>query len=161
MTSGPNRLIKRENFHAAAKSSSVRGASGIRSSPSATRGRSSPSGWATRVARWPMARRPLTVSSTWFWPPRHVRAVSTCSENTLFRVLQFAQLGELQQHVVRIQRRNRKPRHAFAESTLRDVIAEERERRVRDDVEGGGAPAGLVHLLRRQRRVAIDGFEMI
>ena len=29
------------------------------------------------------ARRPLTVSSTWFWPPRQVRAVSMCSENTV------------------------------------------------------------------------------
>jgi hypothetical protein len=24
---------------------------------------------------------PSTVSSTWFWPPRQVRAVSMCSEN--------------------------------------------------------------------------------
>ena len=56
---------------------SVRGASGIRSRPSAARCRSSPSGCATSVARWPIDRRPLTVSRTWFWPPRQVLAVST------------------------------------------------------------------------------------
>src|SRR5262249_18629522 len=34
-------------------------------------------------ARCPIERRPLTVSSTWFWPPLQVRAVSTCKENMI------------------------------------------------------------------------------
>src|SRR5262245_12942548 len=81
MMSGSSRLISRANFHAVERSASERGASGMRSSPSATRLRSSPSGCATSVARCPIARRPLTVSRTWFCPPLQLRAVSTCREN--------------------------------------------------------------------------------
>ena len=43
-TSGASRLMTRENFQAAERSISVRGAIGIRSSPSTARRRSSPSG---------------------------------------------------------------------------------------------------------------------
>ena len=60
----------------ARRSTSARAAMGMSSSPSAARRRSSPSGCATSIVRCPMARRPLTVSSTWFCPPRQVSAVS-------------------------------------------------------------------------------------
>ncbi len=84
---GRSCLMRRDSRHAAPRSISVRGASGSRSSPSAARWRSSPPGCATSIVRWPSARRPITVTSTWFWPPRHVRAVSMCRENirTLWR----------------------------------------------------------------------------
>ena len=79
--SGRSCLMARDRRQAAERSISVRGASGSSSSPSSARRRSSPSACATSIARWPAARRPSTVTSTWFCPPRQVRAVSMCSEN--------------------------------------------------------------------------------
>ena len=75
MTGSYARMM-RASFQAAWKSTSKRGASGTRSVSCGARRRSSPSGWATSIVGCPSARRPFTVSSAWFWPPRHVRAVS-------------------------------------------------------------------------------------
>ena len=74
--SGRSRLRSRDSFQPAFRSSSWLGASGTKSSPSAARRRSSPAGCAISMARCPAERRPITVSSTWFWPPRQVVAVS-------------------------------------------------------------------------------------
>ena len=47
--------------------------------PSACSRGSERPGCATRAVRWPIARRPLTVSSAWFCPPRQVRALPLLS----------------------------------------------------------------------------------
>ncbi len=61
-------------------SNSLRGAKPRNRRPSPARRRSSPLSWASRMASWPASARPVTVSSTWFWPPRQVRAVSMWSD---------------------------------------------------------------------------------
>ena len=79
--SGARRRMTRDSRHAALRSISLRDAIGTSSSPSAARFLSSPLGCATSIVRCPIARRPFTVSSTWFCPPRQVWAVSMWREN--------------------------------------------------------------------------------
>ena len=70
---------------------------------------------ARRAGRWPAGHS--TVSSTWFWPPRHVRAVSMWRENihgsavrgSGLRVMlwsEFPELRKLEEHVVAVHRRD-------------------------------------------------------
>ena len=46
-------------------------------------------------------------------------------------------------------------------AAAQDVVAQERGRRMHQQIDGAGAPAALVHLPRRQRRVAVDAIEVI
>ena len=143
--------------------------------PRCARRRSSPPGCATSAARWPIARRPLTVSSTWFWPPRQVRAVSMWRENIGYQaqtsatanqltasassrcacfvaaalLLQLPQLRELQEHVVRVQRRDDAARRAPSRMPPRsDVVAQERQRRMAGELRAAPARRPLrLHLL--------------
>src|SRR5947209_5250754 len=161
--------MTRLSRHAAVRSSSDFGASGTSSSPSAARLRSSPSGCATSAARWPISRKPLTVSRTWFCPPRQVRAVSMWSENMVqgsaFRVrrseFQFPEFGEFQRHVIRVHARNRQPGPSVQKPALEDVIAKEGELRLHEQIERRRAPALLEHLLRRERRVVLDRLHVL
>ena len=45
------------------------------------------------------------------------------------------QLRELEQHVVRVQQRHHETRHALADAEAKDVVAEQRERRMRGDAQ--------------------------
>src|SRR4051812_33987606 len=142
MTSGCSFLMTRLRRHAAVKSISDFGARGTSSSPSAARLRSSPSGCATSAARWPISRSPLTVSRTWFCPPRQVLAVSMCSENI---VLEIAQFLEFEGNVLRVHAGNHQAGPAVHESALQDVVAEEGKLRLQGEVEGCRAPTLFEH----------------
>src|SRR5262249_34372190 len=64
------------------------------------------------------------------------------------RPLELPQLGELQEHVVRVHPRDREADRAVAESAAQDVVAEKREERMEGEVDDCGSSAGVVHLPR-------------
>ena len=64
----------------------MRGAIGISSSPSAGAAPQLAVGMRDQRGAMADARRPLTVSRTWFCPPRQVRAVSMWRENIVDRL---------------------------------------------------------------------------
>src|SRR5688572_14367952 len=154
----------------------------MRSCPSAARAASSPSGCATSTVRCPRSRRPNTVSSTWRCPPRQALWVSTCIENirlpdsprlpdsfstradsfsdSWLISLQFPELRELQHHVIRVHQGDNEPGLAVAKAAFEDVVAHERHRRVKQELEPRCAFALLEHLPRCQRRVAIHPYQM-
>ena len=76
-------------------------------------------------------------------------------------LLQLPQLGELQQHRVGVDERDGEAGDAIGKPAAQHIVAQERRRRVRQQVDRAGAPAALVHLLRRQRAVSIDAIEMV
>src|SRR5438046_5656738 len=109
-----------------------------------------------------MARSPLTVSRTWFCPPRQVRAESTCRENIgRVALLQLAKLRKLQEHVVGIERRDDESGDPVSKSTTREVVAQKRERRVQRQPRQSRARALLVHLAGGKCRVSIDGLQVV
>jgi hypothetical protein len=122
--------------------------------------------------RRPMTDRswPLTVSSTWFCPPRHVRAVSICSENT-FSVLrfgswfwvrlQFPQLREFQEHVIRVQRRDDQSGNTVANAATGNVVAKKRERWMAGKLQQARAATAFLHLFRGVGGVSVDGLEVL
>ena len=164
------------------------GASGIRSSPSLARWRSSPLGCATRAARWPSARRPIDgeqhlvlaaspgargvdvdgehrqsqlrtgahadLSATGFG--------STCRGAVGRGSLQFPQFRELEEDVIRVQRRDDAARRCRRGS--RRAAGSCAETPAADGQRAASGPVrrpSLVHLSRGERRVAIDGVEVI
>ena len=152
-------LRTRASRQAAARSSSVRGARPMRSRPSAARRRSSPCGCATSTVRWPRPRRPSTVSSAWFWPPRQVRAVSMWSESIALghgTAPALPQLGQLQEDVPAVHRRDHQAGGAGREAAAEDVVAQEGERRMDGDLQQRRVAAAGGAGLGGQRRVAID-----
>ena len=188
MTSGPSCLITRDSRQAAARSTSLRGANGMRSCPSVIRRSSSPSGCATSAARWPSARRPSTVCSTWLWPPRQSRAVSMWRENIAIQAIQSRMrtpgvlsgryvlevgswaLGVLcssqslanfrnTEYALTIERIE--AGRAVEEAAAQDVVAQERGRRMDDEIEEAGAASALVHLPRGERGVVVDAIELV
>src|SRR5260370_32038166 len=75
--------------------------------------------------------------------------------------LKLAQLRELQEHVVAVERRNDQPRRTVADAAVRDVVAQERERRGGEQLEHPPAAAVPLPLPRGGRRVGIRSLEMI
>ena len=170
-------MITRDSRQAAARSTSLRGASGIRSSPSDIRLNSSPSGCATSTARWPRWRRPSTVYITWLWPPAPAaRGVDVQGEHEstqadrqapraacgVDRALQLPQLRELQEHRVGVDHREREARPSRRGSRAAGCSCAgtppapctTRSKRRR-------AASALVHLPRGERRVVVDAVQVI
>src|SRR4029079_12168601 len=119
---------------------------------------------ATRIVRCPAARSPSTVNRTWFWPPRHVRAVSMWIENTASGALSKAllpQLRELQKHVVRVEHRDEKPCGAIAEPVPQHVVAKEGECRAQCELARRHAAVLGRPLLGGEGRVSIDRGDVI
>ena len=75
--------------------------------------------------------------------------------------LEFPQLGQFEEHVIRIHFRHEQADRAVAESPSQQVIADEGESRVEKHLERVGATPFRQPLLRRQRRVFINGREVM
>ena len=108
ITSGPNCLSTRASRHAAARSTSLRGASGTRSSPSDIRLKSSPSGCATSTARSPRCAQPEDgVLHLPLAPAPAARSVDVEGEheeiqNSEFRIRNFSQELQLRSFFVQL-----------------------------------------------------------
>src|SRR5256884_8222999 len=61
------------------------------------------------------------------------------------RMLQLPQLRELQEHVIRVERRDDEAGRAVADAAVRQIIAKERERRVAGELQESGAPRSEEH----------------
>src|SRR5712691_7012744 len=55
------------------------------------------------------------------------------------RSFELPQLGELQEHVVRVERRDDEADRAVANAAVREVVAQERQRRMAGDLQQAGA----------------------
>ena len=75
--------------------------------------------------------------------------------------LQLPQLGELEEHVVRVHRRDDEAGHAVADAAAHEVVAQEGERRVAGQLQQAGAPAVFVHLRAPPGRVAVDRLQVV
>src|SRR5262249_508015 len=76
-------------------------------------------------------------------------------------LLKLPQLGELQEDVVAVHRRDDESGQAVADASARDVVAQEGEGRMRREIERARPSPRFVHLAGGVGRVAIDRLEMI
>src|SRR5262245_52139818 len=74
--------------------------------------------------------------------------------------MQLTKLRKLQEHVIRIERRDDESRYAVADAALRDVVAQKGQWRMAGELEHARSAAAFLHLFRRVGRVPIDGLEM-
>src|SRR5262249_44124574 len=74
---------------------------------------------------------------------------------------EFPEFGELEKDVIRIHPRDDEPRRAVEETAFQHVISKKGERRMYRDPGRRGTAAVFVHLLCRQRRVALDGIHVL
>src|SRR5438876_10139365 len=76
-------------------------------------------------------------------------------------MLKLPEFGELQKHVVAVQRRDDEADDAVPQAAPDNVVSQERQRRMEGELKDVGAAAALVHLLRGVGGVTIDRLEMI
>jgi hypothetical protein len=76
-------------------------------------------------------------------------------------VLQFPELGELQEHRVGVHDRECQSGRAVEDSLAQDEVSQERRGRMEQQVGDAGTAAVLEHLPGRQRRVAVDAIEVV
>src|SRR5689334_12700094 len=74
--------------------------------------------------------------------------------------LQLPELRELQHHVIRVHERDDEAGFAVAKPALEDVIARERDRRMKQQLKPRRTLAFLEHLPCRERRVPIHADQM-
>jgi hypothetical protein len=76
-------------------------------------------------------------------------------------LLQLPELGELQEDGIRVDERKGESGNAVSEAAAQHVVPEECCRWMCEQIDGTGAPAAFVHLLRGQRAVLVDPIEMV
>ena len=75
--------------------------------------------------------------------------------------LQLPELGEFQEHRIRVHDRNREPDRPVEKASAQHVVPEERRGWVCHEPERSCSLAALVHLPRGERRVVVDAIQLI